>query len=228
MSVNVRRWRARSLTEAVRALLLLALAALAAADNLLHPFSIELRSGARECFFESLNPSDVRSLMYEVWQGEDFLVNVKILGPDLQVFYDRDGTEGEASVLARMQGEHSFCFENKWGDRSRVSFNLLSPESTPDKSPSALTPLLSSLETISNAISNATSQVDHFDLVQKRSIYMAVRLHDTVNRLSLAKLLSVMLSSVVTVVVVRSLFAEQPGFQTRGNEYRSRLKSSYS
>ncbi|KAJ3343890.1 Transmembrane emp24 domain-containing protein 2 [Gonapodya sp. JEL0774] len=180
------------------------------AINLLHPFSILLQAGEQQCFFESLEPSNVRKLAYEVWEGENFLVNVRIMGPsedgiridDLQIFYDRDASDGDFTITARMPGEHSFCFQNRWSDPSRVSFDLVEPETVaaPAKA-TVLTPLLSSIENIAIGVLNMVVRIDHFNLIQKRSIYIASHLSSSVNRLSLAKLFSVLLSSVVTVVV---------------------------
>lgn len=105
-------YRMHTSWAAVLALVLAALISFAGA------YSVELEPNSQECFILTVSEGASCSGNFEIVEGGETAVVVKVTDPDGKLRYEADGEiEGTFSFLARSSGDHVMCLTNGGGHR---------------------------------------------------------------------------------------------------------------
>jgi hypothetical protein len=196
---------------AAASLVLLSLSSLPVADGL----SVHVRAKSERCFSEQVNKGEKVVGSWAVSDGGKLDVDVRVLGPDGKVVYERErATEGSFIFKAVSEGQHTLCLDNRMSSLTgkTVAFDLFVGAALHRRdaaSAAALTPLESGVVSTSEGVHAMGKALRYAKAREDRHAQTVDSTNGRVVACSMINVLAIVSVAGAQVIVIRRMFEKK-------------------
>jgi hypothetical protein len=205
-STSPLRRHARLLSSCLLLLLLTVLPSLTSAYTVYVPAKSEL------CFHEHVFKGDKVVGSYQVSEGGNLDIDMRVLGPDSKVVYEKERTtDGSFQFKSMQEGNHNLCFDNRMSTVSGklLTFALYVGDALHKKDAAdakALTPLEQAVVKTSEGMQSIRDTIQYLKLREERHAKTVDSTNSRVIFWNSINVACVLLMAALQVVLLRGMF----------------------